>query len=160
MITDNIKLTKKLIIAILIAILILIVCTSVDQALSDETITNTENNNNITVNKNGDYINLNNEKYKNKSTVHMKHNDTLHTHIPTITITSKPSCGCKYYYRWYTRTWVDYCPHCHKYNVLHNAHKYPARYEQELSCKICGADYCGICGKEKYSWSKYYLRKA
>ena len=24
---------------------------------------------------------------------------------------------------------------------------------------ICGADYCGNCGKEKYSWSKYYLRK-
>ena len=85
---------------------------------------------------------------------------TNKTTTPTITITAKPSVRSNYAYRWYTTTWVDYCPHCHKYNVLYNAHKWQARYEQELTCKICGADYCGVVGKEKYSWSRYYLTKA
>ena len=79
---------------------------------------------------------------------------------PIISITCKPSCGCGGSYTWRTRSYVNYCPHCHHYNVLYNAHKYPARFEQELTCGHCGADYCGNCGKEKYSWSKYYLRRA
>lgn len=82
------------------------------------------------------------------------------TEKPTITITAKPSVRSKYAYRWYTTTWVDYCPHCHKYGVLYNAHKWQARYEQEITCKRCGADYCGVVGKEKYSWSHYYLTRA
>lgn len=84
--------------------------------------------------------------------------------FPTVTITAKPSCGCNHKYRWYTRTWINYCPHCHKYGTLHNVHKWQARYEQELTCdpKLggCGADYCGCSGKEKYSWSSYRLTKA
>ena len=85
----------------------------------------------------------------------------VHYKYPTITITAKPSCGCgkHYSYKWRTRSFISYCPHCHRYGVLYNAHKYQARYEQELTCKRCGADYCGNCGKEKYSWSRYYLRK-
>ena len=80
---------------------------------------------------------------------------------PTVTITAKPSCGCgrHYSYRWRTRTFVDYCPHCHRYGVLRNVHKPQAKWEQELTCKRCGADYCGNCGHEKYSWSKYYIKK-
>ena len=35
-----------------------------------------------------------------------------------------------------------------------------ARFEQELTCEKCGADYCGVVGKEKYSWSNYYLIRA
>ena len=84
---------------------------------------------------------------------------TVKQKYPTITITARPSVRSKYAYRWYTTTWVDYCPHCHRYNVLYNAHKYQARHEQELTCRRCGADYCGVVGKEKYSWSHYYLRK-
>ena len=80
--------------------------------------------------------------------------------VPTVTITSKPSCGCSYGYYWHTMTFKSYCPHCHKTGTLANVHKWPARYEQELTCTYCGADYCGCCGKEKYSWSRYYLTKA
>lgn len=79
---------------------------------------------------------------------------------PTITITARPSVRSGYAYRWYTTTWINYCPHCHRYGVLYNAHKYQARHEQELTCHRCGADYCGVVGKEKYSWSRYYLRRA
>ena len=82
--------------------------------------------------------------------------------VPVITMTGKPSCKCGKYssYTWRTRTYVKWCPHCRKYNVLYNAHKYPARFEQEITCKHCGADYCINCGHEKYSWSNYYLRSA
>ena len=79
---------------------------------------------------------------------------------PIVTITCKPSCGCGGSYTWRTRSYIDYCPHCHRYNVLYDAHKWQARYEKELTCRYCGADYCGNCGKEKYSWSRYYLRRA
>lgn len=81
---------------------------------------------------------------------------------PIVTITAKPSCGCgkHYSYRWRTRTFVDYCPYCHRYGVLRNVHKPQAKWEQELTCTHCGGDYCGNCGKEKYSWSRYYLRRA
>jgi len=81
---------------------------------------------------------------------------------PTITMTGKPSCSCgrKYSYRWYTRTYVNYCPYCHRYGTLYNAHKFQARFEKEITCKKCGSDWCIVCGKEKYSWSKRYLRRA
>ena len=80
---------------------------------------------------------------------------------PTITMTGKPSCSCgrKYSYRWYTRTYVNYCPYCHRYGTLYNAHKFQARFEKEIGCKKCGGDWCIVCGKEKYSWSKRYLRR-
>ena len=91
-----------------------------------------------------------------------KSSDKIHTikqKYPIVTITAKPSCGCGYGYHWHTRSFVSYCPHCHRYGTLANVHKYPARYEQELTCRHCGADYCGVCGKEKYSWSNVYLRR-
>ena len=50
-------------------------------------------------------------------------------------------------------------PHCHRYGVLYDAHKWQARYEHEWTCKKCGADYDAVTGKEKYSWSHYYLRR-
>lgn len=80
--------------------------------------------------------------------------------IPLVTITARPSCGCGYSYRWRTNTFIDYCPHCHHYNCLRNVHKWQAKYEQELTCKRCSADFCGVTGKEKYSWSHVYLTKA
>ena len=93
-------------------------------------------------------------KVKSSDLVHIKKK------YPTITITARPSVKSGYAYRWYTTTWIDYCPHCHRYGVLRNVHKWQARYEQELTCTRCGADYCGVVGKEKYSWSKVYLRRA
>ena len=101
------------------------------------------------------------------SIIVVKSSDKIYTtqqkkKYPTITMTGKPSCKCGRYssYTWRTRTYINHCPHCHKYNVLYNAHKRPARFEQEITCKKCGADYCVNCGHEKYSWSKYYLREA
>ena len=80
--------------------------------------------------------------------------------VPLITIVSKPSCGCRNKYVWHKRTFINYCPYCGKYGVLTNLHKYPSRFEQEISCGRCRSDWCGVCGKEKYSWSKRYLRRA
>jgi len=140
---------------------------------ADETITVTDNTStldnlsskNITVingtyvlDKNNGWAKTDGKIYEEKS-VNSK-NKQKEKSKPTITITARPSVRSNYAYKWYTTTWVDYCPHCHKYGVLYNAHKYPARYEQELTCKRCGADYCGVVGKEKYSWSHYYLTKA
>lgn len=81
---------------------------------------------------------------------------------PTITMTGKPSCSCgkRYSYRWYTRTYINYCPYCHRYGTLYNAHKIQARFEKEITCRKCGSDWCVVCGKEKYSWSRRYLRRS
>ena len=81
-------------------------------------------------------------------------------HYPIVTIVAKPSCGCRHSYIWHKMSFVDYCPHCHHYNCLVNKHKWQSRYEQELSCKFCDSDFCGVCGKTKYSWSRTYVRRA
>ena len=62
---------------------------------------------------------------------------TVKSKVPLITITARPSCSCgkSYSYKWRTRTFINYCPHCNRYNALVNKHKYPARHEQELTCK-------------------------
>lgn len=78
--------------------------------------------------------------------------------LPIISMWAKPSVRSKYAYRWYKKTFIDYCPHCKHYNVLlKNPKGVP---EREYTCRHCGADYCGVTGKEKYSWSHYYLRRA
>lgn len=162
MIEDNIK---NLTIAILVVMLLLCICISYDYADDNITISN-----NITQKQNLTKCSKINDTYyvldNNSSTIQVKNSDKIHQKqpiikYPLITATGKPSCSCGRYYsnRWYTRTYMDYCPHCHRYNVLYNAHKWQARYEQELTCKNCGADYCIVDGHEKYSWSKYYLRK-
>lgn len=102
---------------------------------------------------NGTYYFLPNES---NEIITIKHNDKLHTELPTISMWAKPSCNCRHYYgKWYKNTFIDYCPHCHKYNVLMKNPK--GVYEKEYTCRICNADYCAVCGKEKYNWSKYYL---
>ena len=83
--------------------------------------------------------------------------------IRNITMTGKPSCtrcarnGCAY--TWRTKTYKNYCPNCHHYNCLGNKHKWSSRHEQEITCFSCDSDFCVNCGKEKYSWSKAYLKK-
>lgn len=82
---------------------------------------------------------------------------------PTITMTGRPSCtrcarnGCSY--TWRTKTYVNYCPNCHHWNCLGNKHKSGAVHEKEITCFHCDSDFCVNCGKEKYSYSRVYLRK-
>ena len=157
--------TKKLLISIGIVLILLGVCMTIDSA--DTTIDNTNttsldnlsDKNIILVNES--YVDLNNNSgwAETDGKIYTEKNGQGKPK-PTITITARPSVRSKYAYKWYTTTWIDYCPHCHRYGVLYNAHKWQARHEQELTCSHCGADYCGVIGKEKYSWSHYYLTKA
>ena len=135
---------KTLINLIVIVSLLLALCVYVDYAANATNDTIISNDTDIVIPENVIFI------------VKVKKQEK----IPTITITAKPSVRSSYAYKWYTTTWVDYCPYCHRYNVLYNAHKWPARFEQELTCKMCSADFCGVTGKEKYSWSRKYLTKA
>lgn len=89
------------------------------------------------------------------NTVNVKEENTL----PTITITAKPSAGgTGLSYKWYTTTWINYCPLCGHYNTLTINPK--GVYERELTCSYCDADYCGASGKEKSYTCKGYLTKA
>lgn len=163
--------TKNLLISIGLTCLLLCLCIAVDYADDNDTITNINsstlqiNNSKIILVNNSSVIGLNDTG----NIIIGKSSDKIYTtgqkiseksKIPTVTITSKPSCGCRYSYTWHTRTYVNYCPNCHRYNALVNKHKWPARFEQELTCKYCDCDWCGCCGKMKYSWSRTYLRRA
>ena len=97
------------------------------------------------------------------------HNDKIYTvkekpkkkrkkSLPTISMWAKPSVRCGYPYKWYYRTFVDYCPNCKHYNcLLKNPKGVP---ENEYTCAVCDSDFDGVVGKEKYSWSRVYLRRA
>lgn len=150
--------TAKLINGIIVVSLMLLCCIAVDYA--DEPIVVTENQ--TTYNNTTDAVVLNDSFHSEKATGVAKLQNVVvkKPKLPLIRITAKPSCGCRYSYRWHTRTFVNYCPYCHRYSVLTNLHKHPARYEQEISCRRCSADFCGVCGKEKYGWSRKYLRRA
>ena len=162
MIIDNIE---KLIIGIAIVTLLLIMCVAVDSAT---TITNmNESTNNINTSK---VIMVNNSSYvvgvDNGSYFVVKSSDKIHTNktkskkkeLPTISMWAKPSVRCGYSYKWYYRTFIDYCPNCHHYNcLLKNPKGVP---ENEYTCKYCDSDFDGVVGKEKYSWSHVYLTKA
>lgn len=143
---------NKLVNMIIIISILLAVCVAVDYA------TNVSNNATKIRTNDTDKVFLIDE---NESNIVVKSSDPVHQVepvVPKITITSKPSCGCNHGYYWHTKTFVNYCPNCGRYNVLANVHKYQARYEQELTCSHCGSDYCGCCGKEKYNKSRVYLR--
>lgn len=59
----------------------------------------------------------------------------------------KPSVASAYEYTWYHRAWLDYCPACGHYDcLLVNPKGVP---ESELTCSVCGADYCGVTGLDK-----------
>ena len=155
MITDNIK---TLILGIILVILLLSVCVSVDYAANDTITVEPEqrNTSNCTL--------INGVHYDNKIIPNTTGVVKLHKVIvekpklPIISMWAKPSVRSSYSYRWYKKTFIDYCPHCHHYGVLlKNPKGVP---EKEYTCKRCGADYCAVTGKEKYSFSKYYLTKA
>lgn len=71
--------------------------------------------------------------------------------INTITGTFKPSgvYGRNYAYKWYKKTWVNYCPGCKRHNTLRlNPKGVP---EREITCSRCSADFDGVTG-----WDKMY----
>lgn len=157
MIKDNIK---GLLFWIFIVIVLLVCCMAIDSA--DENITVDQemvNDTNTTLVGNVHY----DTKVVNGTGIAKVHRIVhIKPKYPTIAMTGKPSCSCgkRYSYRWYTMTYINYCPYCHRYGTLYNAHKYQARFEKEITCKRCSSDWCIVCGKEKYSWSRRYLRRA
>ena len=87
-------------------------------------------------------------------------NGNTYTEDQTYTATGLQSCSRhknSTYGTKYTNTFRDYCPHCGKTGVLTNKHKYSARYEGQVTCGNCDADYCIACGYEKVNGSKYHL---
>lgn len=159
MIKDNIK---GLLFWIFVVVVLLVCCMAIDYA--DEDITVTANQTNLSVSNCTEIDGVHYDKKVDNGTGIAKVHKIVHIkpHYPVITMTGKPSCSCgkRYSYRWHTRTYVNYCPYCHKYGTLYNAHKFQARFEKEITCKKCGSDWCIVCGKEKYNWSKRYLRRA
>ena len=148
MIKDNIKFY---LFWILVVIVLLAICVAVDSA-EEITISNA-NATNVSVNDT--FVNLNSD-YDSNITVSAK--DTVHQMYPTVSMWAKPSCGCRYSYTWHKYTFINYCPHCHKYGVLRKNPK--GVYEREYTCVVDDCDYCAVCGKEKYGWSRVYLRRA
>lgn len=68
----------------------------------------------------------------------------------------KPSVASNLPYRWQYCVWDDYCPACHHHNcLLLNPKGVP---EGELTCRYCGADYCGVTGLSKEG-GRWRLRK-
>ena len=159
MIKDNIK---GLLFWIFVVVVLLVCCMAIDYA--DEDITVTVNQSQVNVTNCTEIDGVHYDKKVVNGTGIAKVHKIVHIkpHYPVITMTGKPSCSCgkRYSYRWHTRTYVNYCPYCHRYGTLYNAHKFQARFENEITCKGCGSDWCIVCGKEKYSWSKRYLRRA
>ncbi|MBP5424359.1 MAG: hypothetical protein J6Y78_18155 [Paludibacteraceae bacterium] len=160
---DNIKALLNL---IFIVLLLLCLCAGVDYAAVDnETITanSTEMNTSNCTLIGG--VHYDNRIIENKSVGVAKLHKVIHIKpkYPLITMTGKPSCSRCYRnhcsYTWRTKTYINYCPNCHHYGTLGNRHKRGSVHEKEITCFRCDSDYCINCGKEKYSWSRVYLRR-
>ena len=141
---------------ILGVLLLLSVCVSIDYA--DDTITSEPiepNLSNCTLINGVHYDN----KIVNNSKNHIKSYNVVVTKpkYSVIGMWAKPSCGCNYRYTWHYRTFINYCPNCHHYGTLRKNPK--GVPEREYTCARCSSDFCGCCGKEKYSWSRVYLRR-
>ena len=147
-----------------LVLLLIILCCGIGLAYSVN-VTSNNNYSNTSVD-NGDVVMINGTYYigMNKTGKAVKNETvTIKKTVDIVPITAKPSCGCnyrhpdQYKYKWYTKSFINYCPKCHKYGTLRNVYKPTARYEYELTCDMklggCDADYCGVCGKDKFSWS-------
>ena len=160
MIIDNIK---SLICCIIAVLLLLGVCMTVDYADTDVTVSNMNESANV---KLTNTQKLHDTQYvlENGSGVAKIQNDgkiiISKPKYPIVSMWARPSVRCSLPYKWYYRSFVDYCPHCRRYNVLYDAHKWQARYEHEWTCRRSGAADDAVIGKEKDSWSHYYLRRA
>lgn len=139
----------------MIGIFLIILLLSIVAVDSAEDVINITNVNHKNVSVNDTYVNLQ-SNYSSNITGTAK--DTVHKVYPTISMWAKPSVKCGYPYKWYYRTFIDYCPNCHHYNcLLKNPKSVP---ENEYTCAICDSDFDGVIGKEKYSWSNVYLIRA
>ena len=149
---------KGLLFWIFIVVALLVCCMALDSA--DENITVDQGVVNVTNTTLVGGVHYDDELVKHNSTGIAKVHKIVHIKpkYPTISMWAKPSCGCRNSYRWHYRTFVNYCPHCKHYGVLRKNPK--GVYEKEYTCVIDDCDYCAVCGKEKYSWSHYYLRRA
>lgn len=150
---------KNLLFGIIIVLLLLSICITVDYAAND-TITVT---NNQTLDRNinsSDIIVLNDTYYAGETEGVAKLQSVVieKPKYPIIGMYAKPSCGCRYRYTWHYREFINYCPNCGHYGTLRRNPK--GVPEKEYTCHRCSSDWCGVCGKEKYSGSKKYLRKA
>ena len=148
--------SKDLICGILIVFLLLCVCVSVDYA-DEPIIAEAEpmNTTNCTV---VDGVHYDNRIINGTGVAKLHKIVTEKPKYPLISMRAKPSCGCRYKYTWHYRTFINYCPNCHHYGTLRKNPK--GVPEREYTCKKCSSDFCGCCGKEKYSWSRLYLRRA
>ena len=147
---------EKFLNIVIIVSLLLAVCVVADYAANNITCNSTDV---IKVNDSNQVFLLN----ESEANLTVKSTDKIHTvksepELPTISMWAKPSVRCGYPYQWYYRTFIDYCPNCHHYNcLLKNPKGVP---ENEYTCAICDSDFDGVVGKEKYSWSNVYLRRA
>ena len=149
---------KDLLLGIIIVLLLLGVCVSIDYA--DDSISNL-NESSLSEDAPKGAILVNNSTpvaVNDKAKVIVcKSSDVIHYVHPVIGMYAKPSCGCRYSYRWHYKEFINYCPNCHHYGTLRKNPK--GVPEREYTCHRCSSDFCGVCGKEKYSWSRVYLRK-
>ena len=154
MITDNFK---ALILGIILVILLLSVCVSVDYADDNITVTANQSQANVSNCTEIDGVHYD-TKVVNGTGIAKVHRIVTEKHkYPLISMWAKPSCGCRYKYTWHYRTFINYCPNCHHYGTLRKNPK--GVPEREYTCARCSSDFCGCCGKEKYSWSRVYLRR-
>ena len=148
---DNIK---SLLFGICIVFLLLCVCMSFDYADNETIINITNNQTPVNITEDTSLVNVN----KSSSMIIGKASDKVHYQYNTISMWAKPSVRSGYSYRWYKFTWINYCPNCRHYNcLLKNPKMVP---EREYTCRYCDSDFCAVTGKEKYSWSHVYLRRA
>ena len=156
-------LIKKLVIGITFVLVLLSICITIDFA--DEPIIVTENQTEM---KESNATLIDGVYYDKKiveenGIAKLKNVVTEKPKVPIITMTGKPSCSrcarnhCSY--TWRTKTYINYCPNCHHYGTLGNKHKWGSVHEKEITCFRCDSDFCINCGKEKYSWSRVYLRR-
>ena len=143
---------------ILFVLLLLGVCIHIDYAANESDMIIAENNQtqqNITncTLVNGTHYSLE----KNVGVAKLQNVVIEKPKIPIIGMYAKPSCGCRYRYTWHYREFINYCPNCGHYGTLRKTPK--GVPEKEYTCSRCSSDFCGVCGKEKYSFSNVYLKK-
>ena len=145
---------------ILGVLLLLSVCISVDYADDNITVTANQSQANVSNCTEIDGVHYDTKVVNGTGIAKVHKIVHIKPHYPVVSMWARPSVRCNLPYKWFHRSFIDYCPHCKRYGVLYNAHKWQARHEQEWTCRRCGADYDAVVGKEKYSWSHYYLRRA
>ena len=142
---------------VIIVSLLLALCVTVDYATNDSDII-ISNDTGIVIPENTTLINGSYVLPEDAGVAKLQSVVTEKPKLPIISMWAKPSVRSKYAYKWYKKTFINYCPNCGHYNcLLKNPKMVP---EREYTCAICDSDFCAVTGKEKYSWAHVYLRKA